>query len=155
MRGTRQIAVSALFTALALGTLSAAQAAELSIPLDEVRMVTFGKPVSTVYVGNPAIADVTVIDARHVFVLGRAFGGTNLIALGNDGRQVATSHITVYGRGGSTVTVQRGTNAVTYACANSQCRAAPLPGDAQGPFDVVSGQIEKHQSLGMKAAGAQ
>lgn len=133
---------------------SGALAAELSVPMDEVRMVEFGKPVSTVYVGNPAIADVTVIDSRHVFLLGRNFGSTNLIALGQDGRQVANTHVTVFNRGGSTVTVQRGPNSVTYACANAQCRAAPLPGDAQAAFDSVTGQADKHAEQSIKAASA-
>lgn len=144
----------AFATALLSGVASGALASDLSVPMDEVRMVEFGKPVSTVYVGNPAIADVTVIDSRHVFLLGRNFGSTNLIALGQDGRQVANTHVTVFNRGGSTVTVQRGPNSVTYACANSQCRAAPLPGDAQAAFDSVTGQADKHAEQSIKAASA-
>ena len=89
--------------ALLMSASSSALASDLSVPMDEVRMVAFGKPVTTVYVGNPSIADVTVIDSRHVFVLGRTFGSTNLIALGQDGRQVANTHVVVYGRTGSTV----------------------------------------------------
>ena len=61
--------------------------ARLSVPMDEVRMVTFVKPVATVYVGNPMIADITVIDSRHVFVLGKAFGATNIIALDSNGKR--------------------------------------------------------------------
>ena len=45
----------------------------VSVPMDEVRILTFAKPVKTVYVGNPTIADVTVIDATHVFLLGKSF----------------------------------------------------------------------------------
>lgn len=152
MRNSVRLAFAA---ALLSSAASSALASDLSVPMDEVRMVAFGKPVTTVYVGNPAIADVTVIDSRHVFLLGRGFGSTNLIALGQDGRQVANAHVTVFGRSGSTVTVQRGANSVTYACANSQCRAAPMPGDAQAAFDIVTGQADKHQEQSIKAASTQ
>jgi hypothetical protein len=40
--------------------------------LDEVHTVTFRTPVATVYVRQPSIADVTMIDARHAFVQGKA-----------------------------------------------------------------------------------
>jgi Flp pilus assembly secretin CpaC len=152
MRNARPLALAAVLLSSAA---SSALASDLAVPMDEVRMVAFGKPVTTVYVGNPAIADVTVIDSRHVFLLGRSFGSTNLIALGQDGKLVANTHVTVFTRGGATVTVQRGPNSVTYACANAQCRPAPLPGDAQTTFDTVTGQRDKHQDESMKAASAQ
>ncbi len=145
--------ISAAFAATLLLGATAASAGDVSVPMDEVQMISFTRPVSTVYVGNPSIADVTVIDSTHVFVLGRAFGRTNLIALGPDGRQVSNDRINVYGRGGSTVTVQRGVNAVTYACAGSQCHAAPMPGDSATVFDAVNGQVQKSIDMGLKAAG--
>jgi len=47
-----------------------ASAASINVPLDEVRLITFAKPVATVYVGNPTIADINMIDTRRAFVLG-------------------------------------------------------------------------------------
>ena len=54
-------------------------------------------PVSTVYVGNPTIADVTMIDARHAFVQGKGYGRTNIVALNRDNVQVFNTRITVTG----------------------------------------------------------
>jgi hypothetical protein len=131
-----------------------AMAGELSVPMDEVRMVTFVHPVSTVYVGNPMIADITVIDSRHVFVLGKSFGATNIIALDVNGHQVADTPLTVFGRKSNIVTLNLGDQQVTYACAASRCETAPLPGDDKGVFDSEMGQITTHQDASQKAASS-
>ena len=104
-----------------------AHAAGISVPMDEVRTFTFKKPVKTVFVGNPVIADVTVIDSKRIFVLGKNFGTTNLIALDEMGNQIASSQITVFDRPGSIVTVQRGAAKSTLACSQVRCEASPHP----------------------------
>lgn len=140
-------------SALLLASAPAA-AANISVPLDEVRILAFAQPVSTVYVGNPVVADVTVIDPRHVFVLGKSFGTTNMIALGADGKAVANEHVTVFGHSAATVTLQRGANQVTYACAARMCEAAPVPGDDKDAFAANLAEIAAHQGLGTRAASA-
>lgn len=122
---------------------SASAAGGFAVATDEVRMLNFPQPVATVYVGNPAIADVTVVDANRVFVLGKNFGMTNIVALDNKGNEVFNKSVTVYGRSAGTVTLQRGTAKTTYACAGSHCEIAPMPGDDKEPFDAVTGQMEK------------
>jgi hypothetical protein len=122
---------------------SASAADGLAVATDQVRMVNFPQPAATVYVGNPAIADVTVVDNDRVFVLGKNFGTTNIVALDNKGNEVFNKAVTVFGRSGSTVTLQRGTAKTTYACVASRCEAAPLPGDDKDRFDAVTGQMDK------------
>jgi Flp pilus assembly secretin CpaC len=97
----------------------------VAVPMDEVRTVAFAKPVATVYVGNPAIADINMIDARHAFVLGKSYGTTNIIALDNAGRNTQT----------------------TLSCTGQRCEAAPRPGDAR--FTDVMGDVSKHQEMGV------
>jgi hypothetical protein len=126
----------------------------IALPMDEVRVVAFSHPVSTVYVGNPTVADVSVIDSRHAFVLGKGFGATNLVALDVDGKQVVNEHITVFGHTGSTVILHRGTAQATYTCASSRCETSPTPGDDKDAFAVRMDQVEKHQDMGVKAASA-
>jgi len=127
---------------------SSALAGGVSVPMDEVRTVTFAKPVTTVYVGNPTIADINMIDSRHAFLLGKSFGTTNIIALDAQGREVANTGVSVSGRHGSTVTLTKGTAQTTLACSNERCQASPLPGDAH--FSEIVGDIEKHMDLGAK-----
>src|SRR5476649_1039525 len=104
----------------------------VALALDEVHTLTFRAPVATVYVGNPAIADVTMVDSRHAFVQGKGFGRTNIVALNRDNVQVFNTHITVTGNdGGGTVTLNRGAQRVTLSCGGGRCEPMPTPGDAK------------------------
>jgi hypothetical protein len=149
-----------LATALAgmvCGGAALAQAqTNISIPADEVRVITFPVPVKTVYVGNPTIADVTVIDSRRVFLQAKSFGTTNMLALDSEGRQVTEERITVFNRRDSAVTLQRGAERVTLNCIGERCEISPIPGDQAQPYDVVSGQIDRRDGrLKQAAAGRQ
>lgn len=146
----RRLAIVAALLATAAAPALAGNA--ISVPLDEVRVVSFAKPVATLYVGNPVIADVTIIDNRHAFVQGKAFGATNVVALDANGRQIANQHIVVAGKGTATVTLQRGAQQTTYTCAGQRCQPTPQPGDGQGAFDAATSQIEKYQGMMDKAA---
>jgi Flp pilus assembly secretin CpaC len=126
----------------------------ISVPLDEVRVVAFSHPVATVYVGNPMVADVSVIDSRHAFVLGKAFGATNIVALDSDGKQLVNEHVTVFGHTGSTVILHRGVAQATYNCASSRCEVAPTPGDDKDSYASRMEQTVGHQDANLKAANA-
>lgn len=132
--------------------LSATQAlaGTVSVPMDEVRTVTFPRPVSTVYMGNSSIADVNLVDSRHAFVLGKVFGTTNLIALDSTGHEVSNTFVAVPETQGATVTVFHGVQQVTMSCGGPRCNVAPVPGDV-GYKDRV-GDIEAHHGLGTKEA---
>jgi Pilus formation protein N terminal region len=125
----------------------------VALALDEVHTLTFRAPVATVYVGNPAIADVTMIDARHAFVQGKGYGRTNVIALNRDNVQVFNTHITVTGNeGGGTVTLNRGAQRVTLSCGGGRCEPTPMPGDGKDSYDAVSAQATTHQGAARSAA---
>ncbi|MGA7676025.1 MAG: pilus assembly protein N-terminal domain-containing protein [Rhizomicrobium sp.] len=152
MRHTTVLLASIL---LAVGA-AQARAASVAVALDEVRMVAFDKPVSTLYVGNPAIADITMIDKRHAFILGKAFGATNIVALDASGTEVSNQQVVVFGSDTAIVTLQRGTAQVTYSCVASRCEPSPQPGDGKDPFDTSMDQIAKHQEMESKtSAGGQ
>jgi len=119
---------------------------------DEVRVVTFQRPIATVFVGNPTIADATVIDPYHAFLLGKTFGTTNLIALGPQSQTVANQQITVVNRGGGLVTLNKGAAQFSYACTRSHCDASPLPGDQTQYFNDVNGSVNSHQDQAVKSA---
>ena len=124
----------------------------ISVAMDQVRVVTFARPVKTVFVGNPTIADVTVIDPTHVFLLGKSFGTTNIVALDDEGHQAADERVTVFGSEQNIVTLQRGPGRVTLNCASERCEATPTPGDQPQPFDAVLSQVDKRQSQSKTAA---
>jgi Pilus formation protein N terminal region len=145
----------ALAAACLLASTLAAHATDLSVPMDEVKVVTFHRPVATVYVGNPSIADVTVIDPTHVFLLGKSYGKTNLIALDVNRNPVSNDQVTVFARNGGMVTLNRGATQITYSCAAASCQPSPVPGDSKDVFDATTEQISKLQDLNVKAASNQ
>lgn len=156
----RRAVLAVLLTAAALpafaaGPIAAKKTADVSLSLDEVHTLTFHGPVATVYVGNPSIADITMIDARHAFVLGKAYGRTNIVALNSDGAQVFGTHVTVTGNDtAGTVTLNRGAQRVTYSCTGNRCEPTPVPGDGKDAFESANSQNGTHQSAAKSAAGA-
>src|SRR5215472_8860206 len=58
----------------------------IGVTVDQARLVSFTEPVKTLYVGNPWIADIQMVDAQHAFVLGKTFGVTNLVAMSANGK---------------------------------------------------------------------
>lgn len=144
---------AALGAASVLFACGAASAEDIAVPMDQMRLLTFSAAAKTVLVANPVIADVTVVDNRRVFVLGKNFGTTNLIALDAAGNQIANDQVIVTGRQGQVVTLQRGAAQTSYACAGDHCQAAPVPGDDNGPFDAVNGQMSKRDQMAKAAGG--
>ena len=125
----------------------------LDLSLDEVRTVSFPTAVSTVYVGNPSIADINMIDSRHAFVQGKGYGQTNIIALNKNGNQIANTRVSVVGASnGETVVLNRGAQRVTYSCLSGRCEPVPVPGDGKDAFADASGQAAAHQSTARSAA---
>jgi len=152
----RPVSVKLFFGALAglsgLLAASAAGAQTVEVPLDQVHVLAFKTPVKTVFVGNPVIADITVIDPTHVFILGKNFGTTNVVALDERGQEFFNEQVTVLDRPGSVVTLQRGVGRSTLNCNASRCEAAPTPGDENSPFDAITSQIDKRDILNAKGA---
>ena len=143
-----------LFSVFALSaSVLPAAASDVTISLDEVRTLTFDTAVATVYVGNPAIADINMIDSRHAFVLGKGYGSTNIIALNKQGSQISDTRVDVEGnRRESTVVLNRGASRVTYSCTANHCDVTPQPGDGKDAFESGNGQIGVHQDVAKKAA---
>lgn len=122
----------------------------ITISANQVRVVTFKKPVKTVFVANPVIADITVINSTRAFLLGKTLGTTNIIALDEQGQEALNDKITVLSEPGNLVTLQRGKAQSTLSCIDERCQTAPVIGDAQDGFETTLGQITKADA--MKAA---
>lgn len=118
---------SRLRPALAAGMLLAASAAPLStawaqsmnVEIDRSARVSLRGSAASVIVGNPAIADVTVVDANTLFVTGKGYGVTEVIAVDGVGRTLFQGEIVVTGGSTGSVRVWRGAQATEMACAAS------------------------------------
>ena len=149
----RRATVLAAIAAMGLAAgIVPASAGNVGVSMDEVTLVAFPKPVSTVYVGNTVIADVTMIDAKHVFLLGKTYGATNLLALGVDGKVVANDRVTVYGRRAGLVTLNRGATQFNFSCTSNHCEAQPVPGDVIEYFKDTHEAQSQHETMANSAA---
>lgn len=143
----------ALASLLLITSAAVARAADVAVPEDEARIIKFEKPVTTVYVANPMVADVNMIDSTHAFLLGKAYGATNMIAMDAQGNPIESKHVTVLGSS-HLVTLNKGSLQYTFACVSARCEVAPTPGDSKGYHDDNMGEVAAREELGARQASA-
>ena len=113
-------AVLASVGLLSLPTVGLAQSARLSVEIDQAARVQLRGAAGSVIVGNPQIADVTVVDANTLYITGKGYGVTEIVAVDAIGRTVFQSEVVVTdGAGSGRVRVWRGGQATEMACAAS------------------------------------
>lgn len=112
------------------GTVAAAQGRPVDLPVaaGQASYVSLGGAVRDVVVGDPSIADVSVVNDRTLVVLGKRPGVTSLLAFGAGGRALADRQVVVSENVAGSVTVYRGASASTYACASQCTRLTPPSG---------------------------
>jgi Flp pilus assembly secretin CpaC len=146
-RKARPFAAAVIAGVAALLTTGAALAAELTVGIDQTRPVRLSNPVSTLSIGNPAIADVNIQSGNVMFVVGKSFGHTNVIGLDNKGDTVLDLVIHVTEPGSGSVTVYRGNQQVSYNCAPA-CARVLMPGDSSEAYSALSSQFSDKVSKG-------
>lgn len=130
---TRLVAILASAGALLAPAVVAAQSNSLNVEIDQAQRVQLRGPAGSVIVGNPAIADVTVVDANTLYITGKGYGVTEIVAVDTIGRTVFQSQVVVTaGSGAGRVRVWRGGQATEMACAAS-CSPSVRSGDAPTP----------------------
>jgi len=125
--------------------------AGIGVVVDQAKMISLARPAKTIYVGNPTIADITIIDGRHAFVLGKTFGVTNLIAMDADGQQISNQQITVV-NSYAALTFNDGANQSSYSCTRARCETMPRPGDQAAFVSATESAVTTHLDTSLKNA---
>lgn len=112
MRGTKILIAVLLLTAQ-----TAAAAETLTVQMDQSAAVRLSAPARDVIIGNPNIADVNMLDARRLVVLGKSFGVTNLLVMDQAGRMIYNRQIVVSAPAPS-MNYYRGAEIRNYACSD-------------------------------------
>src|SRR5665213_1448598 len=100
-----------------LSATTAAQAAShVNVGLNQGLRLAVGGSAANVVIANPAIADVTVVDAHSVIVLGKGYGTTQIMVLDSTGRLLMDSIVTVNAPPERQMTVYRGSLAQQCDC---------------------------------------
>jgi hypothetical protein len=120
----------------------AANAAGITVPIDQSRRLSIGGQAASVVVGNKEIADVRAIDTRTLMVVGKKQGVTNVVVFDATGRTLYDGEIIVSAPNGSMVTVYRGAQAVEYACSPYCQSSAPerdtVPATSTAPITTMA-----------------
>jgi Flp pilus assembly secretin CpaC len=122
----------------------------IAVYVDQAKLVKLPAKVSTIVVGNPLIADVTLQSGGIVVVTGKGYGATNFIAMDRNGEVLVDRQIQVEGPTDQLVTVYRGVERESYSCMPI-CQRRVTLGDGETYFKSA---IDQAGSLSGQAIGA-
>jgi hypothetical protein len=126
--------------ALVLCAAAPAFADNISVNVDEARIMRLPEGVATVVIGNPLIADATLQSGGILVLTGKGYGSTNLLALDRGGHVVTNKTVEVVGaKGSDLVVVYRGMERESYSCA-PVCERRITLGDSPAYFNNALSQ---------------
>ncbi|MFN7107382.1 MAG: pilus assembly protein N-terminal domain-containing protein [Brevundimonas sp.] len=129
-----RIPAALLATALLVAPLAAqAQDGALNVEIDRSARVQLRGAAASVIVGNPQIADVSMVDANTLFIVGKGYGVTEVVAVDGVGRTLFQREIVVTGGSTGSVRVWRGAQATEMTCGAScapSIRVVPATGSS-------------------------
>jgi len=124
----------------------------LHVTLDQAKLEKAPAGATTLIIGNPAIADVTLTRGGSIMILtGKSYGQTNFIALDEQGNVVSEKQIKV-DPAKTVLIVQRGMARYSYAC-DPWCAPSAQIGDENQAFSEANGQVQAHNALAQGAQG--
>ncbi|HRD46591.1 MAG TPA: pilus assembly protein N-terminal domain-containing protein [Caulobacter sp.] len=141
-------------TLLVLFVALPAAAQNMPIRIDQAARLVLSGSARDVIIGNPAVADVTVLDGRTLVVTGKGYGITNLIVVDGRGRTILDRQIIVSASDDGRVTMYRGPDLYNYACA-PRCERTPMPGEKDTTYQQAISPFTTSVQRASGAASAQ
>lgn len=126
----------------------------LVILSDHMRRVRLERPAGTILVGNPLIADVTVLGNDTIFVSARSIGSTNIIVLDKAGNEMVTYEVFVREPRVKRVVLNNAGITENYQCAPN-CERALTQSDSPAPYQARAAVISTDLGLDARAIGLQ
>ena len=150
--GFRALAVGMMvWPALALADPAPIPAPDaIDVNVDQAKLVKLPTKVSTIVVGNPLIADVTLQSGGLMVVTGKGYGATNFIAMDRAGEVLVDRVIQVEGPTDRVVTIYRGVDRKSYSCMPI-CQKRITLGDGDTYFKAT---MDQAGTLSSQASGA-
>ncbi len=129
----------------ALAAASAARAADITVIVDQAKIVKLPERVATIVIGNPLIADAALQPGGQLVVTGKGYGTTNIVALDRTGAVQMNKLIEVVGPR-DVVVVYRGVERETYSC-SPNCERRITLGDGSAYFDATLNETGARNGL--------
>ncbi|GAC1332756.1 MAG: hypothetical protein NVSMB26_12890 [Beijerinckiaceae bacterium] len=146
LRALRRASAAALAAAALLVAHPLRAEDTIAVTLDRARIVKLPDHTQTLIIGNPVIADVTMLKNNGLMVItGKSYGATNLIALDSSGSPVAESMIRVNAAQNALI-VQRGMSRESYSC-SPRCEPTINLGDEGKYLGDVAGNVKARTAL--------
>jgi Pilus formation protein N terminal region len=131
---------------MAVVGLTPAYAADITVSVDQAKVMKLPANVATIVIGNPLIADATLQSAGILVITGKGFGETNMLALDRQGDVVMTNMVRVLGpTSRDLVVVYKGGERESYSCA-PECERRITLGDSPNYFSATLGQAGARSS---------
>jgi hypothetical protein len=128
----------------------------IDVAVDQAKLVKLPSQASTIVIGNPMIADVTLQAGGILIVTGKGYGATNIIAMDGGGKILSDRVVQVTGPTDKVVTVYRGVDRESYSC-TPVCQRRVTLGDTPAYFTATLGQtgnFSRQATDNAKAAAA-
>ena len=112
--------ISVLALALTAGFCAAsAQAAQrLVVEKNHSQRISLNGSAGSVIVANPEIADVSVVDSRTVYIVGKGYGSSSVVITDQAGRTLFDGEIVVTAVQKGAITVYKGLKSSLMVCSN-------------------------------------
>jgi Flp pilus assembly secretin CpaC len=134
MPSLRPLTFAALLLVASIVVPTAGAATEhdpISVKVNMARILRISAPASTVIIGNPGVADVTIQDPQTLVLTGKSYGQTNLIVLDGMGNPIADTIVEVIQAQTDLITVYLGSVRTTLVC-SPICQPTIMLGDDPG-----------------------
>ena len=124
----------------------------IAVTLDQAKIARLPHGTATLIVGNPMIADVTMLKNNNAMVItGKGFGQTNLVAIDAAGSVIEDEQVRVL-PAKTVLVLQSGASRMSYAC-NPDCMPTVQLGDDDKIFKDEGEQISTRNGYASSGAG--
>jgi Flp pilus assembly secretin CpaC len=141
-----------LFAALSLAAVPALAGQPLVVEKNHTYRIGLSAAAGSVVVGNPDIADVTVVDSRTVFIVARGVGTSGITITDRAGHTLYDAEVTVTSASAGAITVYRGLTpslmVCSTVCVTQEANVATI-GAAPQPSGPAPTTISQAPSPGM------
>jgi Flp pilus assembly secretin CpaC len=153
LRGLAALRPLCLLAMVLFLTASAVRADDtIVVHLDEAMVVKLPDRATTVVIGNPLIADLSVQPGGLAVITGKSYGATNFLIMDKSGAVLTEHTVEVQGPTDKIVVVYRGIKRSSYSC-TPECAARVTLGDDTQFFSETLAQMTARNAQSL-AAGA-
>ncbi len=124
----------------------------IAVTLDQAKIDRLPEGTTTLIVGNPMIADVTMLKNNNTMIItGKGFGETNLIAIDAAGSLIEERQVEVL-PAKTLLVLQNGSSRMSYSC-NPACMPTVQLGDDDKTFKDAGEQMSTRNGYAAVASG--